>query len=836
MKRTLEVLDNLHQRIVQLRNVLEQEGTLYSDESMAAFNALRFELEDAESDGQKPLSKQMVNQYWNLIDRFRYEPNETVQELLKLNNNYEQDVGVADKKLEKSLGSMGYSIYWQDNKDDKAVLQELQLQMNEFLQSYNSAGPLKSVDALCKVGDAITQGLEEQKISRETAEEILKPLTEIKDNIFNEQLCNDKISEFNKALQNALSKDGKEKEGLEKSEAAKPQSKSIVEDAAVLGQNIGNAVKNIVHGIKEANQKIDANAKAKADEYDKRQENNLSEEEIKEINKLKENITKRYEKALGYSEMRSEGVEKTAQGNAQVASILKPLVDDLNQDFDKEKFKYDFDKAMDEMAQIKPYLESISATFEDVWHDLDKLQQGVDDFLSDTKDAKEQTIVQQREMSAQDVVQSQSDDKRKLPEELQQQDKVADKQSVKKQEPQKTEDKKPADDKRKLPEEQVKADGGHLTPSMDSVKKAIQKYTDAVERKSFKDTSRSFVELANEINAAAKAGVISNDVADELRRPLREVQSGAFSVHLHEDAVKSLNEIVNKGQMPQQRPEKAKDIVQSVADDKRKLDYEMQQQDKIADKQGKKTVMSEPEKTKDPKAKFGMFNMGRSVEKDLREEFSGKMQEFIDNYRKALDGENVGEANYEIDKFTKYISSSARDGVISQSMANQYKQLLSGQYGKSEHDKDKFIADFKAIGKKREEKIEQQRDMTAKDIVQSPADNKREFEEELREAQQIGMISKPVAKLYKGVYNAVEKVVNFDERLGRAVDKEHNKKVENSVEISKEKTNKFKDGIINVLNKRDAERAAHEQEKKENKEKQEKLFIKKMFGKGIIND
>ena len=98
MKRTLEVLDNLHQRIVQLRNVLEQEGTLYSDESMAAFNALRFELEDAESDGQKPLSKQMVNQYWNLIDRFRYEPDETVQELLKLNNNYEQDVDEADKK------------------------------------------------------------------------------------------------------------------------------------------------------------------------------------------------------------------------------------------------------------------------------------------------------------------------------------------------------------------------------------------------------------------------------------------------------------------------------------------------------------------------------------------------------------------------------------------------------------------------------------------------------------------------------------------------------------------------------------------------------------------
>ena len=162
-----------------------------------------------------------------------------------------------------------------------------------------------------------------------------------------------------------------------------------------------------------------------------------------------------------------------------------------------------------------------------------------------------------------------------------------------------------------------------------------------------------------------------------------------------------------------------------------------------------------------------------------------------------------------------------REGVISQSMANQYKQLLSGQYGKAEHDKDKFIADFKAIGKKREEKTEQQRDMTPKDVVQSPADDRRKFEEDLKVAQKIGVVSKPKAMLYKGVYNAAEKVVSFDEIL------------KNDVEKATYKTNKFKDAIVNVLNKREAEQHAAQMKEKEaqddTRSAKEKALIKKLF-------
>ena len=72
----------------------------------------------------------------------------------------------------------------------------------------------------------------------------------------------------------------------------------------------------------------------------------------------------------------------------------------------------------------------------------------------------------------------------------------------------------------------------------------------------------------------------------------------------------------------------------------------------------------------------------------------------------------------------------------------------------------------------------------------------------------------------------------FDERLGQAVDKEHNKKVENSVEISKEKTNKFKEGVINVLNKREAERAAQasiKEKEDQDRDSKERALIKKLF-------
>ncbi len=723
MKRTLEVLDNLHQRIVHLRNVLEQEGTLYSDESMAAFNALRFELEDAESDAQKPLSKQMINQYWNLIDGFRYEPDETIQELLKLNNNYEQDVGVADKKLEKSLGSMGYSIYWQDNKDDKAVLQELQLQMNEFLQSYNSADPLKSVDALCKVGDAITQGLEEQKISRETAEEILKPLTEIKDNIFNTQSCNDKVSEFNKALQNALSKGGKEKDGVEKSEAAKPQSKSIVEDAAVLGQNIGNAVKNIVNGIKEAD---------------------------------KQNI----EKAVAKAEKK-----------------------------------------------------------------------------------------QQRDMTAKDIVQSQSDDKRKLPEELQQQDKVADRQNVQ-------------------------------DNSDDAGRARIQKMKEKYGIK-FHDGPVG-IRLPRGVDDIMRSELGDSDVEKNFYEDVR----GVIRDYNHEDIgdFRGVQTQASKNNEAQEKNVRE----QVLKKEKQKTEDRIKREDNVSFWDGVQAILSKHENKKENSQKTEDKNSDKVANKqdvkprplshaELEDRGLARVEAFKEKYdlsipgrkrynqaqwEQILDQELGGtdiEDTYRNDFIRGMMESYWKDPEIRKgpgseipkpTIKEQIKREFEQKQNKVQKQQDvkPQFGNFN-MGKPAEKDVnkqeqspqqkpviqkqaEQQRDMSAKDIVQSPADNKREFEEELREAQQIGMISKPVAKLYKGVYNAVEKVVNFDERLGQAVDKEHNKKVENSVEISKEKTNKFKEGVINVLNKREAERAAQasiKEKEDQDRDSKERALIKKLF-------
>lgn len=270
MKKTLDALDLLQARIINLRDVFEYEGSILNDEFINAYRALIFDLEDAEND--KQISKQMADKYKELLDEFNYDTGNKIQELLTLNSNYQQDVEAADKKLENSLGIVGDVMQWQDDNDDKTALAEVQNLMGLFEQSYNDKGALNSVDALCKVGDAIKKGLEDKKISRKTAEELMKPLNEIKDNMFDEQLCDKKIREFKESLQSAMEKDGKEKGDQENTQ---PQSTNIITDAAVLARNIGKTAVNIAKGIKEANKKIDEKAEKAAAEYDKEQQREM---------------------------------------------------------------------------------------------------------------------------------------------------------------------------------------------------------------------------------------------------------------------------------------------------------------------------------------------------------------------------------------------------------------------------------------------------------------------------------------------------------------------------------------------------------------------------------
>ena len=339
----------------------------------------------------------------------------------------------------------------------------------------------------------------------------------------------------------------------------------------------------------------------------------------------------------------------------------------------------------------------------------------------------------------------------------------------------------PTDDKRKLPEEN--ADSGRAAPTMDSVKKAIQKYTDAVERKNFHDVSRSFVELVKEINAAEKAGVIQKDLADEMRRPLREVQSGAYSVRLHQNAVQSLNETVGEKQQKQeqQREMQSQDIVQSSADDKRKLEEEKAKQDKKLDKQDIKQQPQQPKKQKSIKTHEESIAALQRIDKMVDRQHSDE------SFKNMMHG----------------LKDLADKKLVSKENVDAYRAIFNEV--KENHNTENGILKLSS-----ELNVQMQEMRDADKKAREKADKQPKLQP--RDGDYLG----------------------FGKIKGREQPVENHQ--ESKQMDSFARTNKLKDGIVKVLNKREekmrAEQREQEQQQQNDKAMREKMLIKKLFGKG----
>lgn len=332
MKKTLEALKLLGDRLATLRRVVEEGDSVFDDAVFNAYNALTFDLEEIED--LKQLPKEVVDKYFDLIQDFRHEPTKTLQKLINLNNQYEQEVEEDDKKLEKSIGVIGNIMQWQDDNDDRGALMEVQALMNVYEKSYDDKGALDSVDDLCKVGDALQKGLEDKKISRKTAEELMKHLVEIKEHMFDKDLVDDKMREFNESLQDVLGKDGREQGGMQQ----QTQSTNIITDAAVLAKNIGKAAVNIAKGIKEANRKIDEKAEKAAAEYDKNQQREMQAADVvksaaDDKRRLKEDVKTQDTKAdmQGVKKHTMKSLHDTI--NNYKKGIAQGSVDDVRKEF-----------------------------------------------------------------------------------------------------------------------------------------------------------------------------------------------------------------------------------------------------------------------------------------------------------------------------------------------------------------------------------------------------------------------------------------------------------------------------------------------------------------------
>ena len=363
---------------------------------------------------------------------------------------------------------------------------------------------------------------------------------------------------------------------------------------------------------------------------------------------------------------------------------------------------------------------------------------------------------QEHEEKAKDIVQNSADDKRKLDAEVQQQDKAADKQNLKKPEPQKpkTEEKKEENNLEKL----------------DSL---VKKYGDLYARAgSILDPEHGdeLLQIKNEIAATIDELTRNNEVsqfaADGLRESLDYMVANSLHAGRHMDGLQRMGRYID-GEKDEQHfmsldPKKREQVIGSL-----------RQIAEMVDRQHA-----------DESLKNMMTNLKHLSDQKVIP------QSMVDDYRSILDkGKNGWN----------------REGLVLDLGSNIYNHI-------SDLQKLDRTAKEKAAAKARE--------MRADDVVQKPTETRRL--ERVADTQKKQEPQMQQGMRYKG----------FGQRVGRDMDASVKEK-EHKELSGAEKTSKFKDAIVNVLNKREAEQHAAQIKEKEVKDSardaQEKALIKKLF-------
>ena len=363
---------------------------------------------------------------------------------------------------------------------------------------------------------------------------------------------------------------------------------------------------------------------------------------------------------------------------------------------------------------------------------------------------------QQREEKAKDIVQNSADDKRKLDAEVQQQDKVADKQNLKKPEPQKpkTEEKKEENNLEKL----------------DSL---VKKYGDLYARVGSilnPEHGDELLQIKNEIAATIDEITRKKEVSDFTAKGLREsldyMVANSLHAERHTDGIQRMGRYID-GEKDEQHfmsldPKKREQVISSLG-----------QIAEMVDRQHA-----------DESLKNMMTNLKRLADQKVIP------QDMVDDYRSILDkGKNGWN----------------RESLVLDLGSTVYNHI-------SDLQKLDMTAKEKAAAKARE--------MRADDVVQKPTETRRL--ERVADTQKKQEPQMQQGMRYKG----------FGQRVGRDMDAAVKEK-EHKELSGAEKTSKFKDAIVNVLNKREAEQHAAQIKEKEaqddTRSAKEKALIKKLF-------
>ena len=856
--KTLNMLDEIHGYISRMLDI----GDWYDDDYHRSFENLLDALEYAQQ--YQLLSKKMIQEYKEALQR---DSGKSLEDLMNINNRHTQDYEQASKKMSDSLDLEANITQWKDNeKDDVLELNNVRRLVDLFGRSYDDIDALNSVDDLCKVGEEIKKGLEEKKISRKTAEILMEPLRDIKDNIFNDDIVRGKIGEFNKSLQDVLSKDGMENGGAENTERGALG--TIVHDSVTLGKNVGRAATNIINGLKGADKKQEREMRA-ADVVqnpndDKRKlpeeqngDKQLSKEQIAEFNKIKSEILRRYNRVKAYSQfnMNPEGFPVSGPAYAEIHEAFQPVANairqiDVDKSYDEKKLQEVWrlwNESAPVFAKHRDKLEANDGLYGDVWDGLNQLDGSFEKFMKNIGD-KKQHASQIIDKSKGEKPQIEKKEPEIIPEKQQAESKKQEQSYVPnitfdwlQELHEKTEKiritnidgwgdheklKWPIQDLRNFfAYSETNARGGALShETLEKCASVFRGMRDTDGYDSIKNRLENMDNLYSRLISNRAEEIMRERYGKYLENPSEKNRDFLLDeIAKYSPYARSAGDYYREQLQEQQREMRAADVVQKPAET-RKLEEEQQAQDKKLDKQNIKQHAPVNE-SKKPDKEQALENMNRLL------------QEYKDVYTRV--GSTVDPEHPEVfdtwKKLTESIKYALDNNFVSDDVAKQLREGHEYLRTNALHSGRQFEG-MERLGKAMSaaNQPKQQRDMRAADVVQKVGEKRKLHDEQIEQDKKLDRQDIKQQQPQEKRQSRDGDYMGFGKIKGREQPGENHQ--ESKQMDSFTRTNKLKDGIVNVLNKREekmrGEQIAKEQQQQNDKAMQEKLLIKKLFGKG----
>lgn len=381
--KTVEELEEIYDLIAKFKEFINSGDQF---EAMGAEMNLRDAIEKAYDDGI--ISENMHNDYLQLLDG--YERDELPERLEEKTNENINIVEQADDKIAKSL-DLGERAdeNVEHNVDSKTDLQYIKDVMNQYWHERDDKeGVLSAVDKFTEIGDAIKKSLEEKKISRMTAAELMEPLREIKDNMCDINRENDALDRFDEILDKKLARED------ERDSQNQQQDQQYNNTGGVLGKALNILAKRLERTEPKTNAKTDAVAEEHDGQQKKDAQNKspLSPEQIEQFESLKEEFLRRYHRAQVYHRnfqskdwpVSAPFWENTVGAMEPLANMFKGL--DLKEVTDTKQLEdlaRQWSTTMAGMAQVYNWLDNQRAddgtkytdylALDDVWDNMDRL-------------------------------------------------------------------------------------------------------------------------------------------------------------------------------------------------------------------------------------------------------------------------------------------------------------------------------------------------------------------------------------------------------------------------------------------------------------------------------